>query len=103
MFNYPLVMEKTHSLKLIEGQFTPSQTRNVLLDLISHKIRYHNLEALSIQERFNGDISYSEKRIAELKQISILVEEIVRFASEEGLNLKIESFIQIELIKSSTP
>lgn len=92
-------MKKKHSLKLIEGQFTPSETRNVLNDLISSKIRYHNLEAFSIKERFNGDVSYSEKRVGELREVARQIEEIVHYTSEKGLNLIIESSIKIRFVK----
>ena len=92
-------MKKHHSIKLIEGEFTPSQTRSVLLELIGNKIRYHTLEAFSIKERFNGDVSCSEKRVAELKEASAQVEEILRYSSEKGLNLNIESFIDIKFVE----
>lgn len=96
-------MKKKHSIKLIEGKFTPSQTRSVLLELVANKIRYHSLEAFSIKERFNGDVSYSEKRIAELKEATAQIKEIVRYTSEKGLKLKIHSFIEICVLKEDTP
>ena len=92
-------MEHKHSLKLIEGEFIPLEARKVIYDLISSKISYHRLEAFSIKERFNGDISYSEKRIEELKDARRHLEEIITYSSEKGLNLKIESFITITFIE----
>lgn len=86
-----------HNLKLIEGEFTPSEARKIILDLISRKINYHTIEAFSIKERFNGDISYSEKRIIELKEASSYLEDILTDASEKKLNLKVNSFIEITL------
>ncbi|MBS1508282.1 MAG: hypothetical protein JSS79_16705 [Bacteroidetes bacterium] len=92
-------MNNTHSLKLIDGKFTPSEARKVIVDLLTSKINYHTLEAFSIKERFNGDVSYSEKRIGELKQSIRLVEEILREASEKGYDLKVESTIEITYSK----
>lgn len=94
-------MEKTHNLKLIEGEFTPLEARKVIFDLISSKISYHSLEAFSIKERFNGDVSDSVKRIEELKDTRKRLEEIITYTSEKGLNLKIESAIEISFIEEN--
>ncbi|MDP4283676.1 MAG: hypothetical protein Q8891_04595 [Bacteroidota bacterium] len=94
-------MDQIHNLKLIEGQFAPLEARKVIFDLINSKINYHNLEAFSIKERFNGNISYSEKRIEELKEVRRRLEDIVNDASERGLNLEVESFIKITLIEDA--
>lgn len=94
-------MENKHNFKLIEGKFTPKEARKVIFDLISSKISYHSLEAFSIKERFNGDVSYSEKRIEELKEARRCLEEIITYTSEKGLNLKIESFIEILFIEEN--
>lgn len=92
-------MEKKHSLKLIEGQFEPSQARSLLFDLIGYKIRYHNSEAFSIKERYNGDISYSLKRVSELKESLAKLEDILSYTVEKGLKLKVDSFIEISFVK----
>ena len=93
-------MDTTNRLKLIAGKFSPPEARKVILDLIRSKINYHNLEAFSIKERYdNGDVSYSEQRIEELKEAGRHLEAIVNNASEKGVNLKVESFIDITFIE----
>jgi hypothetical protein len=92
-------MDTIHSLKLIEGKFTPPEARKIIIDLISSKINYHAMEAFSERERFNRDISYSEKRIAELKEARTSLENIIHYASEKGLNLKVESLIMIKFVE----
>lgn len=94
-------MKKKYSLKLIEGEFTPVQTRSVLHNLIGNKIQYHTKEAFSIKERLNGDVSHSEKRVRELKEASAQVEEIVKYTSEKGFDLKIESVIVLRFVKQA--
>ncbi len=94
-------MENRHELKLIEGKFAPAEARKVISELISSKINYHNMEAFSIKERFNGDTSYSEKRIKELKEARKSLENIVGYAAEKGLKLKIESVIEIIFIREN--
>lgn len=94
-------MRKSHKLKLIDGTFTSSEAGKVLFDLISSKINYHAMQAFSIKERFGGDVSFSEKRIEDLKETRRRLEEIINRASEKGLNLKVESFIEITLIEEN--
>ncbi|MEP7232335.1 MAG: hypothetical protein ABI691_18885 [Ginsengibacter sp.] len=94
-------MENRHELKLIEGKFSPAEARKVISDLISSKINYHNMEAFSIKERFNGDTSYSEKRIKELKEARKSLEDIVGYAAGKGLKLKVESVIEVIFIQEN--
>lgn len=92
-------MDQIHNLKLIDGQFAPLEARKVISDLIGSKINYHTMEAFSIKERFNIDVSFSEQRIAELKEARSHLEDIINNALEKGLNLKVESFIRITFIE----
>lgn len=94
-------MENKHRLKLIEGKFMPSEAGKVLFDLISRKINYHNMEIFSNEERFGKDLSASKSRIEELKESRRCLEEIITYTSAKGLNLKIESFIEIILIEEN--
>ena len=92
-------MDNKHSLKLIDGTFTPSEARKVMFDLINSKINYHNMEAFSIKERFNGDTSYCEKRIKQLKETRRCLEEIINYTLEERVKLRVTSFINITFIE----
>jgi len=92
-------MKIKHTLKLIDGNFIPSEARKVINDLLSSKINYHQLEAFSIKERFNGDVSNSEKRITELKEARKILEEITAYANEKGLCLKIQGNIEITILE----
>lgn len=92
-------MDQIHNLKLIDGEFAPLEARKVISDLIGSKINYHTMEAFSVKERFNVDVSFSEQRITELKEARSHLEDIIKDASERGLNLKVESFIEIRFIE----
>lgn len=74
-------MENSYEFKLVEGSFTPEEAGRVLLSLLQNKISYHNMEALSTQIRFGGDVSRYERRIEELKKIS---ESLIVFLTEAG-------------------
>ena len=94
-------MENKHILKLIDGKFIPSEAREVLFDLISSKINYHQMEMFSNEERFGKDESNSESRIEQLKDVRRRLKEIIDYTSKKGLSLKIESFIDITFIKEN--
>lgn len=57
---------KTHTTKLIEGDFSPDSAHSLLSELLHHKINFHKLQKLSNEIRFGEDREHSEKRIKEL-------------------------------------
>jgi hypothetical protein len=94
-------MENKHVLKLIDGIFMPSDAGNVLFDLISRKINYHQIELFSNEERFGIDLSNSISRIEQLNEIKNSLQEIIVYASEKGMSLKIDSLIHITCIEEN--
>jgi hypothetical protein len=93
-------METKHVIKLIDGNFHPKDAARVLMQLISDKINYHNVEMLSIYEHFNGDVSHSVKRINELSEAKESLRELLERAEQEGFDLVVESNINIKLVKA---
>lgn len=89
-------MEKDFQFQLIDGEFTPVGAAKVLFPLINNKINYHSLESFSNEIRFDKDVSNSKKRIAELQQVQLQIQELLEEAEENGLKLKITSKIKIE-------
>jgi hypothetical protein len=57
---------KKHTTKLIRGTFRKDKAKVLLLELLWHKINYHEMQQFSNQERFGRDDEHSEKRIREL-------------------------------------
>ncbi|MGL2986531.1 hypothetical protein ACSVH5_02945 [Flavobacterium sp. RSSA_27] len=89
-------MEKNFQFQLIDGEFTPIAAAKVLFPLINNKINYHSLESFSNEIRFDKDVTNSKKRIAELQEVQLLIQELLEKAEENGLKLKITSQIKIE-------
>ena len=56
------------NILLIEGTFNPVEAADVLLSLVSYKIKFHNLQLLNIDQITEESREQSEKRIAELKK-----------------------------------
>ena len=92
-------MEKLHRFKLVDGKFSPADASQVLQTLINSKINFHNMEVFSLKERMTGDPSPHVKRIGQLKEARDYVDSILKFAKEEGKNLKLEGTIKITLLK----
>jgi hypothetical protein len=91
-------MEKEHNFKLIDGAFTPSEARSVLFALVNSKINFHSMESFGITVRTSGDTSFHENRIKELAQTNRDIKQVMDYAAENNLRLKINGIIEIKLI-----
>jgi len=90
-------MEKQHRIKFIDGSFTPAEAAEVLFAVLGDKIRFHNIQVLSLQERFNKDASHSRKRLEELHAAEDQVSELLAAAREAGATIEIQSTIQLTI------
>ncbi|MBX2946817.1 MAG: hypothetical protein KF725_13365 [Cyclobacteriaceae bacterium] len=91
--------EKSQDYKLIDGTFMPADANRFLMQLINSKIDYHNLEILSMRERFNGDVSHSLKRIEELKETQEALRQLLNIAFDNEMEVRVHCSVQIELVK----
>ena len=59
--------EVVQKVQLIEGQFTPSEAKDLISSLISEKINFHKIQRLGqVIHDENCDTKYSEERIMDL-------------------------------------
>jgi hypothetical protein len=79
---------KTLHLKLIDGNFTAQEAREILLKIYSDKIQFHEMRNFSAQERFGKPDLHSSMRISELQAAK---EEIKR----ELASVDPETFVRI--------
>lgn len=96
-------MEKINDYKLIDGTFKASDASKILLEIINNKINYHNLQAFLIKEKFDGDVSHSEKRVNQLIKMGKSLKKTLESAEKKGLNVKIHCPIEIEVVSQSSP
>jgi len=94
-----IVSEKTQDYKIIDGTFMPADASRFLMRLINDKIDYHNLEILSIRERFNGDVSHSIRRIDELKETQESIRQVLNIALDNEMEVRVHCSVQLELVK----
>ncbi len=88
-------MKIKEPIKLIEGKFSPEDAKEVLLELINHKINFHSLKNFSSEERFGQTIEGSKKRIEYLKEAKEKIVKIIDKAKHNNSNLRLESTINI--------
>lgn len=89
-------MENIQSFKLVDGSYTPKDAEEILMALISDKIKFHQGNIFSINERnCEGDIEHSEKRIAELKAEKVRVRTMLRNIEDQDMKIAISSDVNI--------
>ena len=86
------------NLNLINGDFTPEDAKEILNELITEKINFHERKSLSSQIRFGYKDEASIKRVVELKNLREYVNEKIKEAQYQSKNVRIISDLQLELI-----
>ncbi len=92
------VKKEQTTIKLVEGNYTPAEAADILFSLIGDKIKFHNMQMLSLQERFGIDSVHSEQRIKELKEAKMQVKDLIIQARDAGLTLQIEGNLKINFL-----
>lgn len=93
-------MKVTKKLTLIEGSFTAEEAKEILLNIFSTKINFHDMKNFSSQERFGMEDEIAKIRIPKLKNE---IENVLQMVLEANLNknkLMITSEINISLSES---
>ena len=93
-----MIMENKQYFKLIEGDFTHQEAKNMLYDLINSKIKFHNKDAFSKKIKTNRDTSHSQKRIDELVATFQKMEQLILYANKHKMKLSINAIIEINMI-----
>jgi hypothetical protein len=93
-------MNKMEQLNLIEGNFSDEEAKEILMNIISTKIHFHEMKNFSSQERFGKEDEIAQMRIPKLKNE---IENVLQLISVANLNknkLTITSEINISLSES---
>ena len=88
-------------INLIDGKFKSAEAKKILLTLLHDKIKYHELEVFSNQERFGTELVNSNQRIKELKQAILALEALLKNTQEADQDLIIKSTIEISIRNDS--
>jgi hypothetical protein len=91
-------MKNTEKLTLIDGNFTYNEAKDILSNIISSKINFHNMKNWSSQERFGKDDEVAQKRIPALKKEMEKLQTILSEAKKHDKKLVLSSEINIILM-----
>lgn len=91
----------TNTFKLIDGNYTPGDAKEVLLALISSKIHFNQMAAFGLQERQNADVTHHYKRVSELREVKDAVLDIIEKAAAQGFDLSIKGNFHIDLVPAA--
>ena len=92
-------MKNQHIFKLIDGDFSTRESREILQNIFSSKIQFHQIKNFSSQERFGKEDKNALKRIPELRKSVEKILKIIESAEMKGKQLEIKSDIVISLIR----
>ena len=90
-------MNKIEKLKLIEGDFSFNEAKEILTSMFNSKINFHNIQNWSSQERFGKDDETAQRKVRLLKNEIEKLEEIILNAKSQNKKLVIKSEIIISL------
>lgn len=91
---------ETKHIKLVDGEFNPSQALDILSTLIDEKINYHKVEKLQHWEsNHHKDPHPLLKRIQELEKQKKELKDYVIQLKESGLNLKIDGVLSLKPVE----
>jgi hypothetical protein len=88
------------NFKLVEGDFSAADAKEILLRLIEQKISFHNLKCFSHEVRYGSKDEHSLERIEELNKTKVKLILIINQAQIDGNLLSINSSIDVQIIKS---
>lgn len=89
----------TETIQLIDGDFTPQDANDLLLELVNHKINFHQLRSFSLEERFGTAGEHTLSRLVQLRKDRERLQAIFDFAAKKGYTLNVQSKIEISVAK----
>ncbi len=90
-------MNNIEKLTFIEGTFSDAEAKEILINVFTQKINFHQMKNFSSQERFGKVDAAASKRIIELKKGLGQAMSIVDEAKKNNLKLNISSEINISV------
>ena len=94
-------MEKQDVFTLIEGEFSPKESRELLLSVFKSKIRFHRLKNFSSQERYGKDDEKALARMLQLQETLASVFKVIGDAEKQNQTLEIKAEITLDYSNSN--
>lgn len=85
-------------INLIKGVFTPSDAKEILLEIIDKKINFHKIKKLNTFEKNHHDPAvFDETRINELRQERKRIESLFADSADSQEKLQIQGTLIIQM------
>ena len=93
-------METKVDLELINGNFSPDEAKEVLMNIFASKIQFHELKNLRAIVTSENEDQSSLLRVQQLKKTIEEFNIFFKEATENSLELSIKCHIEVALMKS---
>lgn len=94
-------MKNLHTFKLIDGNFSTIEGREILHNVFSGKIQFHQMKNFSSKERFGTDDETAVIRIPQLNNSLKEIINIIKEAERNGEQIEIKSEVVISTFKKN--
>lgn len=84
------------NFQLIEGEFSPAEAKEILLNLFGHKIQFHNLKCFANEEISGKKDEHSAMKVKQLNAMRDDLIHLIQESEKENKKLVINSVIKIE-------
>ena len=91
-------MENNNKVTLIDGTFNTAEAKDVLINMFTMKINFHQQKNISHIERFGTPDDNSKAKVEFLKAELAKLEAIIAAATNKNVTLKVTSNIHIDYI-----
>jgi hypothetical protein len=88
-------MKTTEKIILIDGNFSPTEAKELLMNLFINKINFHEKKNFSSHERHGKEDETATRRIPELKESVETISEIINLAITQNQKIVITSSVNI--------
>ncbi len=96
-------MENNNKVTLIDGTFNTAEAKDVLINMFTMKINFHQQKNISHIERFGKPDEAAKEKVAFLKSELAKLEACIEKADSDNATLKVTSAIHINyLIESAS-
>lgn len=92
-------MSKQHYFKLISGDFTPEEAKEILTHHFTNKIKFHQAKNFSSVERFGLQDKVAINRIPELNESLTHIQQLIDYAIANNEIISIQSKVSISFSK----
>lgn len=88
-------MKKAKNFDLIKGLFTPREALEILTNIYSGKIQFHELKNFSSKIRLGKEDKNSKTRVAELKKSLKEIQSLLNDSKVKKSKIRIESVLTV--------